>query len=210
MFRLIEQKVPQCQQKADACFVRIGKSLTIAERKLAVAQSEAFLNRLQKQYPKSTRRQIAREVMRQRYQEVRRREPNAANRWVEAVLPHMGEPLKQVSCLTDWGDEDADRIAGGMLLASLHPIDRFFMQMRRRISLLERPIGSASSGYRTWHGYSAYNPEVAQKTMGLFRVIYNFSTVGKDGKTPAMRLGVADQPVQQKEIFDFVQSTPKR
>lgn len=198
------------QRKAHAYFVRIGKTLSIDERKLAAAQSEAFLNRLQKQYPSLTRRQIARDVMRQRYLKVKRQEPNAVNRWVATVLPHMGEPLKEVSCLTDWGDEDADRIAGGMLSASLHPIDRFFMQMRRRISLLERPIASASSGRRTWHGYSAYNPEVAQKTMGLFRVIYNFCLVGKDGNTPAMRLGLADQPVLQKEILDFVQSTPKR
>lgn len=192
------------QRRADAYFVRIGKTLTIDERKLAVAHSETYLARLQKQYPTLTRRQIAREVMRQRYLQVRKAEPNAANRWVASALPHMGEPLKEVSCLTDWGGADADRIAGGMLSASLHPIDRFFMQLRRRVSLLERPIASASSGGRTWHGYSAYNPEIAQRIMGLFRVIYNYCLVGKDGKTPAMRLGLADKPLTHKEILDFV------
>eukprot|EP00952_Eustigmatos_sp_NYUAD-ZCMA_P001902 8497-Eustigmatos_ZCMA.PRE.1 len=87
--------------------------------------------------------------MKQRYLQVRKSEANAANRWVTSILPHMGEPLKEVSCLTDWGDADVDRIAGGMLSASLHPIDRFFMLLRRRVSLLERPIASASSGHRT-------------------------------------------------------------
>lgn len=192
------------QRRADAYFVRIGKTLTIDERKLAIAHSETYLARLQKQYPTLTRRQIAREVMRQRYLQVRKAEPNAANRWVASVLPHMCEPLKEVSCLTDWGGADADRIAGGTLSASLHPIDRFFMQLRRRVSLLERPIASASSGGRTWHGYNAYYPEIAQRLMGLFRVIYNYCLVGKDGKTPAMRLGLADKPVTHKEILDFV------
>lgn len=142
--------------------------------------------------------------MRQRYLEIRKKEPNAANRWVASVLPNMGEPLKEVCCLTDWGGSDATRIAGGMLSASLHPIDRFFMQLRRRISLLERPIASASSGHRTWYGYSSYNPEVVQRIMGLFRVIYNYSLVGKDGKTPAMRLGLADRPIGHNEILAFV------
>lgn len=192
------------QRKADAYFVRIGKTLTIDERKLVIAQSETYLERLQKQYPTLTRYQVAREVMRQRYLEIRENEPNAANRWVASVLPHMGEPLKEVSCLTDWGGADANRIASGMLSASLHPIDRFFMQLRRRVSLLERPIASASSGHRTWHGYSAYNPEVVQRIMGLFRVIYNYCLVGKDGKTPAMRLGLAEKPIAHHEILDFV------
>lgn len=198
------------QRKADAYFVRIGKTLTIDERKLAVANSETYLDRLQKLHPTQTRWQVAREVMRQRYLEMRKVEPNAANRWVSSVLPHMGEPLKEISCLTDWGDADADRVAGGMLAASLHPIDRFFMLLRRRISLLERPIASASSGHRTWHGYSAYNPEVAQKIMSVFRVVYNYCLIGKDGKTPAMRLGLADAPVAHRQILDFVQSPPKR
>ncbi|MGE0349238.1 transposase [Hydrogenophaga sp.] len=192
------------QKRADAYFVRIGKELTIDERKLAVAHSETYLSGLKKQYPTLTRRQIAHEVMKQRYLQVRKSEANAANRWVTSILPHMGEPLKEVSCLTDWGDDDVDRIAGGMLSASLHPIDRFFMLLRRRVSLLERPIASASSGHRTWYGYSAYNPEIAQKIMGLFRVIYNYSMTGKDGRTPAMRLGLAEKPIPHKEILDFV------
>lgn len=152
------------QRKADAYFVRIGKTLTIDERKLAIAQNVAFLTRLQKQYPKSTRRQIAREVMRKRYQEIRRQEPNAANRWLEAVLPYMGEPIKQVACLTHWGDEDVDRIAGGMLSASLHPIDRFFMQMRRR--LLERQIGSASSRVQSMAWVQRLQPGSCTKDHG--------------------------------------------
>lgn len=90
------------QRRADAYFVRIGKTLTIDERKLAVAQSETYLKRLQTQYPTLTRYQVARKVMRQRYLEIREKEPNAANRWVASVLPHMGEPLKEISCLTDW------------------------------------------------------------------------------------------------------------
>eukprot|EP00952_Eustigmatos_sp_NYUAD-ZCMA_P000251 709-Eustigmatos_ZCMA.PRE.1 len=49
------------QKRADAYFVRIGRELTIDERKLAVAHSETYLSGLKKQYPKLTRRQIAHE-----------------------------------------------------------------------------------------------------------------------------------------------------
>jgi hypothetical protein len=33
------------------------------------------------------------------------------------------------------------------------------MQVRRRLSILERPISTASRARRTWYGYSAYHPE---------------------------------------------------
>lgn len=84
----------------------------------------------------------------------------------------------------------------------MHTIDRFFMQVRRRLSILERPIGSASSA-RTWYGYSAYNPETIVKMLGIFRVFYNYCLTGKDGKTPSMRLGLAKGKVSLEDIIYF-------
>lgn len=57
--------------------------------------------------------------------------------------------------------------------ASLHAIDRCFMQTRRRLSLLERPIKSASSEGRTWYGYSPYNPAVVVKLLLILRIVCN-------------------------------------
>ena len=65
------------------------------------------------------------------------------------------------------------------------------MQVRRRLSLLERPIGTASKAGRTWYGYSAYRPENIVKVLDIFRVYYNYSLLGQDKQTPALRLGLA-------------------
>ena len=112
------------------------------------------------------------------------------DRWMSHPFPNMSEPEKAVCYLTDYGDYDENHLARLYNKASLHAIDRFFMQVRR-LSILERPMGSSSNAGRTWYGYSAYNPETIVKMLGIFRVFYNYCLVGQDGKTPAMRLGLA-------------------
>jgi hypothetical protein len=57
--------------------------------------------------------------------------------------PIVAEPSKYVCWLTDHGDYDEDHTARLFLLATLHPIDRFFMQTRRRVSLAERSVVSS-------------------------------------------------------------------
>lgn len=74
------------------------------------------------------------------------------DRWVAHPLPKMTEPDKRVCWLTDLGDYDDDHAARLFLKATLHPVDRFFMQVRRRLSLAERPIATASKNRRIWHG----------------------------------------------------------
>lgn len=194
-------------RQVEAFFVRIDKDLTVDEKKLELAHSETLFARLKGQYPHLKKRDIALEVMQQRYLDACTKSSNPLHRWVENVLPNMGEPKKQVCSLTAMPGDDALEVASGLLGASLHPIDRFFMQIRRRVSLLERPIATASSAGRTWHGYSGYNPGISQKIMESFRVIYNYCLVGADRRTPAMRLGLAQQPVSLNELLNFVEPT---
>ena len=79
--------------------------------------------------------------------------------------------------------------------ASLRGVDVFFMQARRRVSMLERPILSAANGGRVWNGYGAYNPGVLVRLFNIFRVWKNFAIVGEnDNQTPAMRMGLAKAP----------------
>ncbi len=85
--------------------------------------------------------------------------------------------------------------------ASMHAIDRFFMQVRRRLSLLERPIASAGRARRMWYGYSAYSPDSIVKILSIFRTFYNYTQSGKDEKTPAMRLGLAKGVVTLEDII---------
>jgi len=77
------------------------------------------------------------------------------------------------------------------------------MQVRRRLSLLERPIKTASKTGRTWHGYSPYNPSVISKLLDIFRVYYNYCLAGKDKNTPAMRVGLAKGKVALEDIIYF-------
>jgi hypothetical protein len=116
----------------------------------------------------------------------------------------MNEPRKKVLCLTATSNIDVERLARGYARASLNAIDRFFMQVRRRLSLLERPIGSASNTGKTWYGYSAYNPEVAAKVLTIFRAVYNFHLKGDRRETPAQRLGLADRAWSLDDILQFM------
>jgi transposase-like protein len=188
----------------DAFYVRIGKDMTVEEKKLEVARSEALLAKLQAAQPTLSKRAVALQVMTDRYIAAQKQFTHATDRWVESVLPHMGEPQKHVCYLTDRGDAEPAAVAEDMLFASLHPVDRFFMQIRRRISLLERPIATASAAHRMWYGYGSYNPEIAQRIMDIFRTVYNYNLVGKDGKTPAMRIGLATEPVSFSRLLEYI------
>ena len=69
------------------------------------------------------------------------------------------------------------------------------------MNALERPIGT-SSGYNTvWHGYAPYNPAMLQQYLDLFRTAHNFCHTGDDKKTPAMRLGLAEQPLSYDDVL---------
>jgi hypothetical protein len=115
----------------------------------------------------------------------------------------MSEPEKAVCCLTDMGDYDQDHVAWLYNKATLHGVDRFLMQIRRRLSMLERPIASASSGRRVWHGYAPYNPAAIATLLDIFRVYYNYVLTGKDKRTPAQRLGLTDRPATIEEICRY-------
>jgi len=192
------------QDRLEAFFVRIAKTMTVDDKKLELARSETYLAKAAERFPGLDRWHVAVEVMRQRFTDAASVHTNTSDRWVESVFSHMGEPRKHVLYATDRGNADPKEVAADMLSASLHPIDRFFMQMRRRIALLERPIATASSAGRMWHGYSCYNPHVAQKLMTSFRTIYNYCLVGQDGKTPAMRFGLAKKPITYDELLGFL------
>jgi hypothetical protein len=82
-------------------------------------------------------------------------------------------------------------------------IDRFFMQVRRRLSLLERPISSSANLGRRWFGYGPYKPVMVGKLLDIFRVFYNFVEVGKNKQTPAMRLGLAKGKITIENIIYY-------
>jgi hypothetical protein len=125
--------------------------------------------------------------------------------WLEHPFPDMGEPKKAVCWLTDIGDKAYTNFELGKLFlrASLHPIDRYFALLRRKTSLLERPISTASSGGCKWFAYNPYQPKVVEKLIEVYRVYFNYVKKGDDGLTPAMRLGVAKVPIKLEKILYF-------
>ena len=77
------------------------------------------------------------------------------------------------------------------------------MQIRRRISMLERAIGSSANLGRRWYGYAPYKPVMVGRLLDIFRVFYNYVEVGKNKQTPAMRLGLAKGPISIENIIYY-------
>ena len=195
-------------KSCEAFYVRINKDLTIHKKQALKRQSEAALRIYVENNPHLA--QLELEDVRLFYLEEALRDRKAIGPWKDEWMiypfPSMSEPEKAVCWLTDIGDRsysDAE-MASLFMKATLHPIDRFFMQARRRVSPLERSIFSSSSSGRIWNAYAPYRPEMAVWLLDIFRVFYNYVKVGNDKKTPAMRLGLARGPVAPKEIIYFV------
>lgn len=187
---------------ADAFYVRINKDLSVDERKHALKDSREHFRALEQEHPARDRQALQLFVIKEALADMAVI-GHWKDRWLTHPFPSMSEPEKAVCYLTDYNDYHDDHLAWLYNKASLRAIDAFFMQVRRRLSLLERPIASASNNRRVWHGYSAYNPRSIMKLLEMFRVFYNYVLVGRDKQTPAMRLGLAKGRVSLEDIVYF-------
>ena len=192
-------------RNVDAFYVRINKELTVNERRYALATSRNEFNQQRTLNPGLKDYEIEMLMIQDRLRSMSTI-GKWSDRWLIHPFPSMSEPEKAICYLTDFSDYKPDHLARLYSKASLHSIDRFFMQLRRRISLFERPISSSSSFGRSWFGYSPYNPEIAMKLLMIFRVFYNYVAEGEDKKTPAMRLGLANKKISLDEIINFTPS----
>jgi len=187
---------------ADAFYVRINKDMTVDERKHALKASRERFHVLEEEHPELDRQALQLFVIKEALANMSII-GHWKDRWLTHPFPSMSEPEKAVCYLTDYDDYAEDHLAWLYNKASLRAIDAFFMQVRRRLSLLERPIATASNNRRVWHGYSAYNPRSIVKLLEMFRVFYNYVLVGRDKQTPAMRLGLAKGRVSLEDIVYF-------
>ena len=186
----------------DAFYVRINKEMTVDERKHALKDSRERFAALAAEHPDLDRQAVRLLAIKQALADMAEI-GHWKDRWLTHPFPSMSEPEKAVGYLTDYGDYDDDHRAWLYNKASLRAIDAFFMQVRRRLSLLERPIATASNNRRLWHGYSAYNPRSIVQLLEMFRVFYNYGLVGQDQQSPAMRLGLAKGRVSLEDIIYF-------
>lgn len=189
-------------RRADAFYVRILKETTTTEKRAAVQAARRRFDAMQSGHPDLSADNVKVLMMKEETGRMMTIGP-WSDRWAVHPLPTSSKPEKAMCYLTNYSDLEPDHLARLYLRAALHPIDRFFMQIRRRLSLLERPIGTASKGGRTWHGYSAYRPESIVKMLEVFRVYYNYCLAGQDKKTPAMRLGLAKGAIDPQDVIYF-------
>jgi transposase-like protein len=195
-----EVKAGNCE----AFYVRINKTMMVDEKRKAIAESRAIFKELFASRQDLKPQEV--EILLMREEMARAAEIGKwSDRWLKHPMPNSSEPEKALCYLTGTGryDKNLDHLANLYLKGSLHSIDRFFMQVRRRLSLVERPIGTPSKVGRMWYGYSAYQPENIQKMLEIFRVYYNYCLAGEDHLTPAMRLGLAQAVIAPQDILYY-------
>lgn len=186
----------------DAFYVRTNSEATIDKKRLILAENRRRLAKMKKLHPNLKDSQVKLLMIKEKMAQV----VNIGkwqDRWVEHPFPNMGEPEKAMCYLTDIQEYDEDHLAWLYNKASLHAIDRFFMQVRRRVSLLERPISSSANLGRRWFGYGPYKPVMVGKLLEIFRVFYNYIETGRDKLTPAMRLGLAKGKIPVEKIIYY-------
>jgi hypothetical protein len=189
-------------RRCDAFYVHLGKEMTVAQKRQAKLDAQQRFDAFAAAHPSIAEKDVLLEMMKEG---IRKAAVYGkwSDRWVVHPWPSMAEPEKALCHLTNLEDYDEDHLARLYIRGSLHAIDRFFMLLRRRISLLERSIATSSKAGRSWYGYSAYDPANVQKALDVFRTFYNFCLVGHDRKTPAMRLGLADRAYTPADILSY-------
>lgn len=170
-----------------------GKDLTVDKKKLQVAHANRELEKFAQRAGLTDMSQAKHAYVAHRLEHHLASE--RASEPFSYPLADMAEPNKAIMHLTKNRDCELDHLARLYMKATLRGVDRVFMQIRRRLSILERPLVTTNSARRTWHGYAAYSPIVVQQVLRIFRAYYNYALVGEDGKTPAMRLGLAEAPI---------------
>lgn len=191
------------EHRCDAFYVRINNDLTINEKRQMMAAVKKQWKVQKTLYPSLSDSKLKLLLIKEHMAQVMYF-GKWQDKWLYHPFPNMGEPEKALCYLTDVHGYDEDHKAWLYNKASLHAIDRFFMQVRRRLSLLERPVATSSSSGRKWHGYAAYNPAMIIKLLDIFRTFYNFVEIGKDKETPAMRLGLAKGKVSMDDIVGYI------
>lgn len=202
---------------ADAFYVRVLKEMTVDQKLGRVGASKRRLKAIAALHGVTAE---AAELLRAK-EEMDKAVARGkwGDRWFTHPISDMREPEKSVCWLTDIDPVETDpdkrrhQVSHQALLhlkATLTAVDRFFMQVRRGLTIAERAVASANTDRRLWHGKSAYNPEVLVKVLRIFRTYFNYCEVGQDGKTPAMRLGLAKGPIAPEDIVYFTPEEPGR
>ena len=187
---------------AHAFYVRYSKFLTTTKKADLYEHTKETLSSYRDSMPIEKQKEAALWLMHDHIK-------SAAHigKWKDKSVTHpilsMNEPDKAICWLTERADQDYDDLTKAQMYldAGINAVDNIFQISRRLMNAFERPIGT-SSGYNTvWHGYAPYQPKMVEQYLSLLRVYHNFIKLGKDKKTPAMRLGLIGQPLDFDDVL---------
>lgn len=190
------------QGKAEMAYVQFQKRMNIDE-KLALSNiSRGRIARMGKEWACHPEKAIARH-MAWEYAELCARHQDWRNRWVPHPKDTVNEPRRRIQYLTDTGRKSLLNIGWTLSGASLAPVDTYFMQIRRQLYYLERPIPTQTNAEKLYYGYSAYDPLRVVQHLEIFRVFSNYVWTDSNGMTPAMKFGLAKGPVRMEDILYY-------
>ncbi|MFZ4534952.1 transposase [Propionivibrio sp.] len=216
-----QSRIPR--RTADAWYVQVLKEGTQGQKQKLLQAAQRRFAQTQLANGHLSESQVAEKLMRDEMAAV-----TAHGRWkdgwVRHPMPDMREPVKGMCWLTDIDvmppvlaeddeasatakreqiDDQLTHAARLYLKGALHAVDKFFMQVRRGLTMAERGVVvGARNGL--WFGKNAYDPGNLARLLEMFRVYYNYCEVGEDKQTPAMRLGLAKGPVASEDIIYFM------
>ena len=198
-------------RRAHAFYIKYGKNFTVDQRRSAVAKARAKRRRERDQLPPDQQHDVDLILMKRALAAAGLAYGQWDDRWFEHPHPSMNEPHKAVCWLTPDDSLDEDTVAGMYLMGRIARVDNVFQLTRRLFNAFEKPIGTPSGQNAVWHGYQPYSPAMVQKYLTIFRTVNNFMHIGKDRKTPAMRLGLAKKPLRYEDIlWPETKRPPKR
>jgi transposase-like protein len=141
------------------------------------------------------------------FHEVKHTADGSFNIYADNPIQHpLASPdrgLRWIDCTTDLSSLDPIDIARLAVNVTDNSTDAFIQLVRRRLSILERPITSAKADKKNYM-YSNSNPMYAQMAVTIFRTYYNFCLPYKKNgskKTPAQQLGLTDKQFELKDII---------
>lgn len=120
-------------------------------------------------------------------------------------LSDKDEGNRFINCITDIEDLPIEELAELLTHVTNRTVNNFFQEIRRRVSILERPLVTARGDGKSYI-YSNYNPKYAQYAVTIFRTFFNFCWATKTNGgnlTPAQRLGLTDKVFDYKDIIYF-------
>ncbi|MBE1554160.1 insertion element protein [Sporosarcina limicola] len=118
-------------------------------------------------------------------------------------LATIDRGLRSIDCTTNLSSLDPKDIAALMMNVNDNATNTFIQQIRRRLSILERPLTTARGDGKSYI-YSNFNPKYAQMAITILRTYYNFCFAFKSNgtrETPAQRLGITDKKFDLKDII---------